>query len=115
MRTPQALLGAALISCAAAMAPTKIRSTVPKFTPMPAMLTSTIPGTWAHDTMSRRVVEDILDKVVYGDNEDAAWFSDAKPSLDELRAEILSDAPLRPITGDGEDVADWNQLLAKYP
>ena len=45
------------------MAPTKIRSTVPKFTPMPDMLTSTIPGTWAHDTMSRRVVEDILDKV----------------------------------------------------
>ena len=63
MRTPQALLGAALISCAAAMAPTTIRSATPKYAPMPAMLTSTIPGTWAHDTMSRRVVEDILDKV----------------------------------------------------
>ena len=72
MRTPQALLGAALISCAAAMAPTKIRSATPKYAPMPDMLTSTAPGTWAHDTMSRRVVEDILDKVVYGDNEDAA-------------------------------------------
>ena len=47
------------------MAPTKIRSATPKYAPMPDMLTSTIPGTWAHDTMSRRVVEDILDKVRY--------------------------------------------------
>ena len=60
MHTSQALL---LISYAAAMAPTKIRSATPKYAPMPAMLTSTVPGTWAHDTMSRRVVEDILDKV----------------------------------------------------
>ena len=63
MHTSQALLGAALISCAAAMAPTTIRSATPKYAPMPDMLTSTVPGTWAHDTMSRRVVEDILDKV----------------------------------------------------
>ncbi len=35
--------------------------------------------------------------------------------MDALRAEILADAELRPITGDGEDVADWNELLAKYP
>ena len=61
MHTSQALLAA--ITGAAAMAPTKIRSATPKYTPMPDMLTSTIPGTWAHDTMSRRVVEDILDKV----------------------------------------------------
>ena len=65
MRTPLALQ-ALCIGAAAAMAPTTIRSATPKFAPMPAMLTSTIPGTWAHDTMSRRVVEDILDKVVYG-------------------------------------------------
>ena len=57
------LIAIALVSSAAAMAPTKIRSATPKFAPMPDMLTSTIPGTWAHDTMSRRVVEDILDKV----------------------------------------------------
>ena len=96
MRIPLALQ-ALCIGAAAAMAPTKIRSATPKFAPMPDMLTSTIPGTWAHDTMSRRVVEDILDKVVYGDNEDEAWFSEAKPSLDALRAEILADAELRPI------------------
>ena len=64
MHTPSALPAiAAILGAANAMAPTKIRSAVPKFTPMPDMLTSTIPGTWAHDTMSRRVVEDILDKV----------------------------------------------------
>ena len=64
MRTLEALPAiAAIIGAANAMAPTKIRSATPKYAPMPAMLTSTIPGTWAHDTMSRRVVEDILDKV----------------------------------------------------
>ena len=110
MHTSQALQAALAIGAAAAMAPTKIRSATPKYAPMPDMLTSTVPGTWAHDTRSRRVVEDILDKVVYGDNSDEAWFSDAKPSLDTLREEILADAPLRPITGDGADVADWNQL-----
>ena len=35
----------------------------PRFAPMPAPLRSDVPGTWAYDTMSRRVVEDILDKV----------------------------------------------------
>ena len=63
MHTSQALQAALAIGAAAAMAPTTIRSATPKYAPMPAMLTSTIPGTWAHDTMSRRVVEDILDKV----------------------------------------------------
>ena len=63
MSISQALQAALAIGAATAMAPTKIRSATPNFAPMPAMLTSTIPGTWAHDTMSRRVVEDILDKV----------------------------------------------------
>ena len=40
----------------------------PRFAPMPAPLRSDVPGTWAYDTMSRRVVEEILDRVVYGDN-----------------------------------------------
>ena len=65
MHTSQALQAALAIGAVTAMAPTKIRSATPKYAPMPAMLTSTIPGTWAHDTMSRRVVEDILDKVRY--------------------------------------------------
>ena len=64
MHTPSALPAiAAILGAATAMAPTKIRSATPKYAPMPDMLTSTVPGTWAHDTMSRRVVEDILDKV----------------------------------------------------
>lgn len=112
MRTSLAL---ALLGAAAAMAPTKIRRATPKFAPMPDALTSTVPGTWAHDTMSRRVVEDILDKVVYGDNEAEPWFASAKPSLDALRKEILADAPLRPIEGDGDDVAAWNALLEEHP
>ena len=112
------LIATALVSYAAAMAPTKIRSATPKYAPMPDMLTSTIPGTWAHDTMSRVEVASSRTSWTRSSTatiEDEAWFSDAKPSLDALRAEILADAELRPIEGAGEDVADWNQLLAKYP
>ena len=66
--------------------------------------------------MSRRVVEDILDKVVYGDNDAAPWFETAKPALDALRAEILSNAPLTAIPDDGgADVEAWNALLDAYP
>jgi len=54
-------------------------------------------------------------QVVYGDNEDEAWFSDAKPSLDALRAEILADALLRPIEGAGDDVDDWNCVTSQVP
>lgn len=97
------------------MAPTEIRRATPKFAPMPAALTSTAPGTWAHDTMSRRVVEDILDTVVYGDNAAEPWFARAKPALDALREEILNDAPLRPIAGAGDDIEDWNALLEEHP
>lgn len=110
---------AAVCLCVAtvrAMAPPTITKTIPRMAPMPKMLTSETPGTWAHDTMSRRVVEDILDKVVYGDNDAAPWFETAKPALDALRAEILSNAPLTAIPDDGgADVEAWNALLDAYP
>ena len=65
--------------------------------------------------MSRRVVEEILDKVVYGDNDGEAWFASARPALDALRREVLAAAPLTPIEDDGgEDVAAWNALLAEH-
>ena len=90
-----------------------ISTVEPKFGPMPEAIRSDVPGTWAHDTMSRRVIEEILDKVVYGDNEDAAWFVAAKPALDALRSEVLSSAELSPIPDDGgDDVVAWNELLA---
>ena len=88
----------------------------PRFAPMPAPLRSDVPGTWAYDTMSRRVVEEILDRVVYGDNGGAPWFGAAKPALDALRAEILAAAPLTPLADDGgDDVEAWNALLAEAP
>lgn len=91
-----------------------IISVLPRFTPMPEPLRSNTPGTWAYDTMSRRVLEDIVDKVVYGDNEGTAVLEAARPALDELRAEIASASPLTPIPDDGgPDVEAWNALLAE--
>ena len=48
-----------------------LRIRLPRKTPMPPPIRSNVPETWAYDTMSRRVREEILDKVVYGDNEPA--------------------------------------------
>lgn len=89
----------------------------PVQSPMPPPLLSDVPGTWAYDTMSRRVVEEILDKPVMGDNADAlsagGVLEFAKPKLDALRAEILAAAPLTPLPEDGgDDVEAWNALLA---
>lgn len=36
----------------------------PRASPMPPMLVSNVPGTWAHDTMSRRVREEILQRLL---------------------------------------------------
>ena len=86
---------------------------LPEATPLPEPIRSDEPGTWAHDTMSRRVLTDIIDKVVYGDNEGGAALDAARPALDALRAEIAAACPLTPIEADGgADVAAWNSLLA---
>ncbi|KAJ1463120.1 hypothetical protein M885DRAFT_430602 [Pelagophyceae sp. CCMP2097] len=67
--------------------------------------------------MSRRVREEILERVVYGDNANEAWFADAKPALDALALELKNTAetPLALLVDDGgADVAAWNDLLKRH-
>ena len=58
--------------------------------PIPQPLLSLTPGTWAHDTMSRRLNKEILQRT-YEENEDAfnsPEFSKALERFNELRAEL---------------------------
>jgi len=76
-----------------------LETVLPVYEPMPEPLRSDTPGTWAHDTMSRRVVEEILDAVVLKDCADDEW----RPALLALREEILANAPLTPLDEKEEE------------
>lgn len=70
---------------------------LPKATPMPEALTSNVPGTWAYDTMARRIREEILQRVI-DDNKDVldgASLSNLKDLQTEL--ETPDTTPLRHI------------------
>ena len=55
---------------------------------IPPVITSETPGTWAHDTVSRRLREDILARV-FRDNADVlAAGTDAEVNLRALDAEL---------------------------
>ena len=82
--------------------------------PPPAIL-SNEPGTWAHDTVSRRLRENILSRV-FSDN--AAMLAKdpaAEAALRALDAELsdAANATIRAIRPDGgPDVHAWNETLA---
>ena len=73
---------------------------------MAKVLRSETKGTWAYDTMSRRVVEDMLDTVVLPEI--------TNDELQTLRKEILNNEPLR-LLEDGPDMERWNELLKRDP
>ena len=86
--------------------------------PVPGPLLSNEPGTWAYDTMSRRVREEILGRLFEENKEelDGEAMKDAKAALEELYAELSEPATsqLRPIGGAGADVEEWNRILAPF-
>ena len=95
---------------------TALRMALPKL-PLPPMLLSNEPGTWAYDTMSRRVRTEILGREVLEAN--AALLEtmpDAKAKLLELDAELAAGAstPLRHIQGSGPDLETWKDIMAEY-
>jgi len=88
--------------------------------PLPPKLLSNEPGTWAYDTMSRRVREEILGREVIGANAELLskpeW-AKARASLEALNAEL--EAPgttvLRYLTDDvAPDSAAWREILRPY-
>ena len=85
---------------------------------LPPPIYSNEPGTWAYDTVSRRLRENILSRV-FSDNENLLGDHnpEADAALKALDAE-LSDAGtsvLREITDDGgPDVDSWRELTAPW-
>lgn len=98
----------------------KITTRQPKLT-LPEPLRSTTPGTWAHDTMSRRVDGEILARTV-ADNQ--AWL-DAHPEIAAkvaaLRQDLSTAVPLsypeKPTSGKDDDMAEyqaWCDILKPH-
>lgn len=79
---------------------------------LPPILRSDTPGTWAHDTMSRRVRTEILARVFRENIFDPGTVSRLKALDTELaNADVV---PLSPIEEDGgPDVETWNSLLSE--
>lgn len=78
--------------------------------PLPPPLCSDTPGTWAYDTMSRRVREDILARVFRENDFPPATLS----RLNALDSELAKAAVtvLSPIPQDGgPDVDTWNEII----
>ena len=84
------------------------------------------PGTWAYDTMSRRVNEEILQRT-YEDNKvelNSDAFSTIKTKFDALRTELDESKPLtmlEPLSSDHEAIPErvrewkeWEQLLQPF-
>ena len=88
--------------------------------PLPSPLISTEPGTWAHDTMSRRVNEEILQRT-YEENED---FFEANPEAFrkfKLLRKDLENAATTPLKlledleeEAAEDIQEWNAIIEPH-
>eukprot|EP00903_Cladosiphon_okamuranus_P013637 g12701.t1 len=85
--------------------------------PLPEIIVSNVPGSWAYDTMSRRLWENILMRI-YDDNDmEKPDMASAKAGLDALVEELKTagTSKLRPIAEDGgPEVAEWNKIMEPY-
>ena len=97
--------------------------------PIPDPLLSLTPGTWAYDTMSRRLNEEILQRT-YEENEEAfnsPQFAEALERFDKLRSELekASTTKLRHLQFDrstdgrpsvvvDREEREWQEILAPY-
>lgn len=92
---------------------------MPKVSTLPPPLLSTEPGTWAHDTMSRRINDEILQRTY----EENISFFESNPTtildnFNALRTELQSSSKLLPLhdltseeLNDPERVLEWNQWM----
>jgi Damage-control phosphatase ARMT1-like domain len=73
--------------------------------PIPEPIYSDIPGTWAYDTMSRRVDQEILQRT-YQDNKDlleSKAFVHVKAKFDALRKDLQTASPLKMLEEQQQD------------
>lgn len=90
--------------------------------PLPPPILSNVPGTWAFDTMNRRIKEEIFPRII-ADNE-AELTRPSSPlraecllSLNDLLASLSCgrSGKLRPLIDGGEDSPLWEELLFSIP
>jgi len=90
--------------------------------PIPEPICSNVPGTWAYDTMSRRVNEEILERTVQDCAEDLSKpaFAKIRSNIDALRAELSSAATTKLSYLDKEaapsdkEWQEWYDILQPY-
>ena len=82
--------------------------------PAPARLRSDVPGTWAHDTMSRRGREEILGAQVRAPHAGVLSASQ-RVRLEGLDRELEEHAALRHLEADGgADLEDWRMIMEPH-
>ena len=70
---------------------------------VPPKIFSNVEGTWAHDTVSRRLHEDILERVFVDNRNDIAKEgSEARKMLKKLREELKMNENVSHVEEDGE-------------
>mmetsp|Transcript_15835 Transcript_15835/g.44301 ORF Transcript_15835/g.44301 Transcript_15835/m.44301 type:complete len:461 (+) Transcript_15835:142-1524(+) len=85
--------------------------------PVPAPILSNVPGTWAYDTMSRRVRDEILGRLMEENDFNALGMPEAKAALEELKEELTNPATtaLRHLKDDGgPDLETWRNIMEPY-
>jgi len=103
-----------------------LSSTLPAL-PLPPPILSLTPGTWAHDTMSRRVDKEILERTYQENKEvlESPPFTEALKRFNQLRIELQHAAttPLRhlePLTdetsksGTSPEMEEWKRILSPF-
>ncbi len=84
---------------------------------LPPIILSNVPGTWAYDTMSRRIRDDILVRIYEENDLSDPRLAGVKAELDQLKKELQTPhtSPLPPIPDDGgPDVGVWRDIMAPY-
>ena len=91
-------------------------STMVRRRSVPPKIFSNVEGTWAHDTVSRRLHEDILERVFVDNRNDIAKEgSEARKMLKKLREELKMNENVSHVEEDGgEDVTTWKSIMREH-
>jgi len=100
----------------------KFKSNRIQLHPLPPPIISNVVGTWAYDTMNRRIYKDILPRIINDNSEELTSPSSPLRSeclllLRDLESSLQcgSTGYLRGLTDSGPDVDQWNNILSSIP
>ena len=87
---------------------------------LPPGMKSNTPGTWAYDTMSRRVITDILSRIVEDNTDEltrptSPLRSECLLQLNDLKSSLEAGQSgyLRGFSDTGPDLIEWDGILAR--